>query len=263
MSKHQPVPNAELLSEIAKSKATYCSFLEPYNIHFDLPIDDLSEITPELIQQAKERKAHKETFRLHKEARAAGYRRTSPQFKAGDRTADDYSDSDIVFRLNTTDHVPIPEDERNRKGKTFLSDLPFPPFKQYTVDNTGKPQETGRSHWQGSFDAGEFCQTQGKMTDQLCRLIMRMVDRFGTKGNWRGYTYNDEMKGAALLTLVRNALKFDETKSANPFAYYTTSMNRDFIKVLRAEKQQQFTKDEILSSAGLKTSHAYQNREAG
>ena len=41
-----------------------------------------------------------------------------------------------------------------------------------------------------------------------------------------GNTYNDEMRSQALLQLSQIGLQFDESKSQNPFAYYTAEIGR-------------------------------------
>ena len=61
---------------------------------------------------------------------------------------------------------------------------------------------------------------------------MKLCERYGTRSNWRGYTYNDEMRSQALLQLTQIGLQFDESKSENPFAYYTAAITNSFTRVL-------------------------------
>ena len=50
-------------------------------------------------------------------------------------------------------------------------------------------------------------------------MWMKLCDRYATRGNVRGYTYNDEMRGQALLQLAQIGLQFDESRAPN---LYTT-----------------------------------------
>lgn len=65
-----------------------------------------------------------------------------------------------------------------------------------------------------------------------------------------GNSYVDEMIGQSLLQLSEMSLKFDESKSDNPFAYYTRIIQNSFTRVLNTEKKNQRAKDEILIDRG-------------
>ena len=80
---------------------------------------------------------------------------------------------------------------------------------------------------------------------------MKLCERYATRSNWRGYTYNDEMRSTALLQLAQIGLQFDESKSQNPFAYYTAAITNSFTRVLNLEKKNQIIRDDILEEAGL------------
>ena len=62
--------------------------------------------------------------------------------------------------------------------------------------------------------------------------VDEVVERYGTRGNVRGYTYNDEMQGQVILQLAQIGLQFDESKSNNQFAYYTAAVTNSFVRII-------------------------------
>jgi hypothetical protein len=120
----------------------------------------------------------------------------------------------------------------------------------------------GRSHWKGDLETGEFCKDHGTMTKKLAMMFMKLCERYATRSNWRGYTYNEEMRGQALLQLSQIGLQFDESKSQNPFAYYTAAITNSFTRILNIEKKNQNIRDDILEMNGLNPSWTRQNSGA-
>jgi hypothetical protein len=92
--------------------------------------------------------------------------------------------------------------------------------------------------------------TSGKITATLANMYIKLVERYSQRGNWRGYTYIDEMRGQALLQLTQIGLQFNEAKSDNPFAYYTAAVNNSFTRVLNIEKKNQGIRDDLLEKSG-------------
>lgn len=78
-----------------------------------------------------------------------------------------------------------------------------------------------------------------------------------------GNTYNDEMRAQALLQLSQIGLRFDESKSDNPFAYFTATITNSFCRVLNIEKRNQNIRDDILELAGLNPSYTRQGMSSG
>lgn len=74
-----------------------------------------------------------------------------------------------------------------------------------------------------------------------------------------GNTYIEEMKGQAILQLSQIGLQFDESKSENPFAYYTAAVTNSFTRILNIEKKNQNIRDDLLEEAGLAPSLTRQN----
>lgn len=139
----------------------------------------------------------------------------------------------------------------------------FPPFYHYRVTklaDTGFANEgvdamgaqiVGKSHWKGDLETGKFSKEHGRTTGNLAMMYIKLCERYGTRSNWRGYTYNDEMQGQALLQLSQIGLQFNELKSQNPFAYYTAAVTNSFTRVLNIEKKMQNIRDDILEANGL------------
>ena len=100
------------------------------------------------------------------------------------------------------------------------------------------------------------------MTRKLAEMFIKLCERYATRSNWRGYTYNEEMRGQALLQLSQIGLQFDESKSQNPFAYYTAAITNSFTRVLNIEKKNQNIRDDILEMNGLNPSWTRQYRDA-
>jgi hypothetical protein len=67
------------------------------------------------------------------------------------------------------------------------------------------------------------------------------------------------MRGQALLQLSQIGLQFDESKSQNPFAYYTAAITNSFTRILNLEKKNQNIRDDMLEMNGLNPSWTRQN----
>ena len=161
----------------------------------------------------------------------------------------------------TFDHIPM-DSERKKNPKTTADHhvkVNFPPFQHYRLDKKGKPVCVGKSHWVGGMSNGNFSADHGKMTNQLAMMYMKLCERYGTRSNWRGYTYNDEMQSQALMQLSQIGLQFDESKSDNPFAYYTAAITNSFTRILNIEKKNQSIRDDLLEFNGMMPSFTRQN----
>lgn len=253
--------NKDLLREIHNSKMSYCWVREDDQdnkkyYYFDLILDDISEINETTIQEARENRAARLTKQAH-EAEVKKWETGQLQRKTKPRAADfaidvnDIKIEDIVFRVMTFDHIP---DEKRKTNPKSVADSKsrcnFPPFKHYAYID-GEWTEVSRSHWEGGLGNGHFSTTHGQTNQRLALMYMKLCERYSRRGNWRGYTYVDEMRGQALLQLSQIGLQFNEAKSQNPFAYYTAAINNSFTRVLNLEKRGQNIRDDLLEQAGL------------
>ena len=161
----------------------------------------------------------------------------------------------------TFDHIP--EEKGRKKNPKTIADtkvkLNFPPYKHYKFNDEGELIVVGKSHWVGGMENGYFSKSEGQATDKLANMWIKLCDRYATRGNVRGYTYNDEMKGQAILQLAQIGLQFDESKSNNPFAYYTAAVTNSFVRVINLEKRNQNIRDDILEQNGMDPSYTRQH----
>jgi len=68
---------------------------------------------------------------------------------------------------------------------------------------------------------------------------------------------------ADILQLTQIGLQFDESKSNNPFAYYTAAVTNSFVRIINIEKRNQNIRDDILEMNGMNPSWTRQNSGGG
>lgn len=104
---------------------------------------------------------------------------------------------------------------------------------------------------------------QAKMTNELAKMLQLLTLRYGKKGNFANYTYNDDMQSYAMLMICKTWQGFDPAKSSNPFAWFTQCIKNSFIQYLNYEKRQRDIRDEVLVDNGLSPSYNYQYEYSG
>jgi hypothetical protein len=265
--------NRDILKEIHASKNTYCWYRDRDLDHqYDIILPSIDKINQRTIVEARKARAD----RIKRETGEVIDQKKIPN-------------TDLVFRITAWDHIPMAPkkitkaEAKKRKLEEILDlddaqeddplaglidepvldmnhvRLNFPPFEHYRIDDNKTPFIVGRSHWRGDLATGEFCREHGTMTRKLATMFMKLCERYATRSNWRGYTYNEEMRGQALLQLSQIGLQFDESKSQNPFAYYTAAITNSFTRILNIEKKNQNIRDDILEINGLNPSWTRQN----
>lgn len=252
-----------MLKEIHKSKLSFCYSIEEKYNQFDIIVNDLTDIDADKILEAKQSRAAR-IAGVHYESGILDWQTQTNKEdkpKQADFKFDPnlIPDEDLVFRVMTYEHIPkTPLRKKNPKTQADNhARCNFPPFKHVAFVN-GELKEVVRSHWANGFDNGEFTQDQGTLTPKLAKMMMKLVERYAMRGNWRNYTYNDEMQSAALLQLSEVGLKFNEARSANPFAYYTATITNSFTRVFNLEKRNQNIRDDVLQESGFLPSFSRQ-----
>jgi hypothetical protein len=250
--------NKDILKEIHKSKNTYNSYLSPEYGYYDIILPSIDKINIRTIAEAKRNKAKRLSTEDYEARKEAGQKVKQADCEVDYRKI---TKEELIFRVMTFDHIP--EEPGRKKNPKTVADtktkLNFPPFKHYKFDDDGNLQCVGKSHWVGGMENGHFSKDHGKATDRLALMWMKLCDRYATRGNVRGYTYNDEMRGQAILQLAQIGLQFDESKSSNPFAYYTAAVTNSFVRVINIEKRNQNIRDDILEMNDLNPSYTRQH----
>ncbi len=282
--KNNYLNNRDILKEIHSSKSSYCSYIDKEAHHqYDLIVKSKDSINRTSISKARAAKI----ARLERETKEEIKPKTIKK-------------TDLIFRVMTWDHIPLapPKQSKNQKNKNSnkilngfnLDDLleieedsqddeeiiipavtvidkthiklNFPPFVHYKFDDSDNLIMVGKSHWIGDFETGHFSKTHGRITDTLAHMILQLCERYSTRPNWRNYTYNEEMRAQAILQLAQVCLQFDESKSENPFSYFTMVAQNSFTRILNVEKRNQSVRDDLLEKHGLSPSFARQTKNA-
>lgn len=278
--------NKDILREIHTSKNSYCSFAKPEYHQYDFIVDYLDNTSLEANLEYATRES---TIQSAREARAV---RLDVENSRAKGTTDPLTIpvTDLVFRLMTWDHIPVAPKvpKKTTKKKTakeafefdeevedLFADLEevapvknvddmvhirvnFPPFQHFMFNDGGQLVCVGKSHWRGDMETGEFERDAGQITNTLARMYLKLCEKYGTRWNWRGYSYNDEMRGSAILQLTYVGLRFNEAKSNNPFAYFTAVLNNSFCRVLNSEKRTQTIRDDLMEVNNLAPSYTRQ-----
>ena len=258
MRRQNYLNNKDMLKEIHKSKSSFCSYVDPEYHQYDIILDDIEKINIRTIAEAKRNKAKRLTLADFEARKAAGEKVKQAECEV------DYKKmvkEDLIFRIMTFDHIP--EEPGRKKNPKTIADtkikLNFPPFQHFKFNDDGVLVCVGKSHWVGGMENGYFSQSHARATNELARMWMKLCERYATRGNVRGYTYNDEMRGQAILQLAQIGLQFDESKSNNPFAYYTAAVTNSFVRVINLEKRNQNIRDDILEMNDMNPSYTRQH----
>ena len=253
--------NKDLLAEIHRSKCSFSSFVKAEYHQYDIILSSLDKINIRTVADARRNKAKRLGIEAFNQARASG----DKKIKLADCTPDykTIPKTDVVIRIMTFDHIPsAPGRKKTVKSTADAHDkVNFPPFQHWKFNDEDELVCIGKSHWKGPPDTGHFSKDHGRITENLGKMFIKLSERYAQRSNWRGYTYIDEMKGQAILQLSQIGLQFDESKSDNPFAYYTAAVTNSFTRILNVEKKSQNIRDDLLENAGLTPSLTRQNSQ--
>ena len=180
-----------MLVEIHRSKNSFSSFTEDQYSEYDIILPSLDKINVRTVAEAKKNRAKKLTQEIYEQKKAAG-----EKVKLTDCEVDykKIEKTELVFRIMTFDHIPE-EPGRKKNPKTEADHkvkLNFPPFQHWKFDDEGNLICVGKSHWIGGMSNGYFSKDHGQATRKLAMMWMKLVDRYATRGNVRGYCVDEE-----------------------------------------------------------------------
>jgi hypothetical protein len=285
--KHNYLNNKDILKEIHRSKNTYCWYANPEDSDYDIivTVNNKGAIAKKDVLQGRKNRAERLAKVALEAANADGSKHKLDEFEI---KYTKIPETDVIFRVMTWAHIPVDDiktkkameaaalleeespteteydvdNEELVKSSTKYVKVNFPPFQHWKVGAEGEYVVVGISHWQGDPATGNYSRDHGNMTKKLALMFMKLCERYATRSNWRGYTYNDEMRSQALLQLSQIGLQFDESKSQNPFAYYTAAITNSFTRVLNIEKRNQNLRDDILEMNNLNPSYTRQSQNS-
>jgi hypothetical protein len=259
--KQKYLNNKDLLAEIHKSKASFSSYTSKDYIQHDIILPSLDKINIRTLADSKRARAKRMGLEAFIAARIAGDKKVklsevTPDYKTIKKT-------DLVIRIMTFEHIPLAPG-RKKTTKTTADaheKVNFPPYQHWKFDENDNLECVGKSHWKGGVKTGKFSKDHGRITENLGKMYIKLSERYAQRSNWRGYTYIDEMRGQAILQLSQIGLQFDESKSENPFAYYTAAVTNSFTRILNLEKKMQNIRDDLLEENGLTPSMTRQSSQ--
>jgi len=82
-----------------------------------------------------------------------------------------------------------------------------------------------------------------ELSEKLHLIFYKIAKNYATINSFRNYTYIEDMVSEAYMNCVVVSRKFDiHIEKANPFAYFTTTIHRNFLNYIAKEKKQQAKK---------------------
>lgn len=218
--------NADLLPLLRDAKLACCQYLYESDTVFHATVDSIDEITNEVVEEAIQNAIDKNKADQKAKLIAAGYSEYLANKNISEPDIDGY---DVVIRVYSEDHI----DEAYQKGNAYRrkNPLPYPPFIHVRLAHDGWKIVLKSHHIDGKFNpkSPEF---SADLTDKLVLL----VNRLGTRGNWKNYSYLDDMKSEALIALLTGTFKFDEGRFHKPFTYLTKIAENAFKRYVDDDK---------------------------
>ena len=89
-----------------------------------------------------------------------------------------------------------------------------------------------------------------EIPEYIGECIWKIAFRYATKPNWRN-SYNEDMVGDAVEECIKYLDRFDETKSKNPFSYFTQIVYYSFLRKISSEKKQLYIKYKVILNSEI------------
>ena len=90
-----------------------------------------------------------------------------------------------------------------------------------------------------------------RIPNYIGECFMKIAEGLSHKPNFINYTYRDEMISDGIENCLMYFANFDETKSKNPFAYFTQIIYYAFLRRIQKEKKQLYVKYKATEQIGI------------
>lgn len=81
-----------------------------------------------------------------------------------------------------------------------------------------------------------------RIPDSIGKSIWLICENLGTRWNFNGYSYLDEMRSDAIEDCIAAVKNFDPSRFSNPLGYFTQIAWYAFLQRISTEKKQQYVK---------------------
>ena len=134
MRRQNYLNNKDMLKEIHKSKASFCSYVDSEYAQYDIILPSIEKINVRTIAEAKRNKAKRLGTADYESRKLAGEKIKQAECEIDYRKI---TKEELIFRIMTFDHIPD-EPGRKKTPKTVAdtkTKLNFPPFQHYKFDS--------------------------------------------------------------------------------------------------------------------------------
>lgn len=135
----------------------------------------------------------------------------------------------------------------------------------YYVKNSELLEEIKKYKTTCKYDpvTGKYIKNSAVMHDKLGRMILKIATGLGSKANFAGYTWREDMVAEAILTVIKYLHNFNPEKSNNPFAYITEVCARSFWMYIKTQKKHSHIKQELwdICSGSETEMQLFENKE--
>lgn len=99
--------------------------------------------------------------------------------------------------------------------------------------------------------ADEHSESHPPMPDFIGECFIKIATNLSRKPNFVSYSFREEMIGDAIENSLMYCKNFDETKSSNPFAYFTQVAFNAFLRRIDKEKKELYVKYKSTEMLGV------------
>lgn len=93
-----------------------------------------------------------------------------------------------------------------------------------------------------------------QIPDAIARQFIALANKLGSRYNFSGYTFRDEMVSNAIFACCAKIRKFNIAISNNAFAYFTNVCWRAMVDVINTEEKMSYIKAKSFSSVDMEDS---------